>query len=104
MKSQDFTAQLRWASHEAHLSTADLKIWFDRPYQTVRRWLEGSAPYQDRREVENRLAHLLEAIEMRMLPLPTNLKQSQRAINLRGIYSVVTSGPFAGLSGEIATG
>ena len=60
---------------------ADLQIWFDRPYHTVRTWLlRGSEPRDPgRREAYRRLEILEKAIAAQQgFPIPSTLSNLRR--------------------------
>lgn len=57
--------RLKTCLRDGNLTVADLARWFERPYPTIRGWLNGGAmrgPTQDRWEV----LRLLDAIEQRI--------------------------------------
>jgi hypothetical protein len=68
MKKSSFQTRLQAAQVAGNLSTADLAIWFARPYHTVRGWIiprtdrdrrEGYAPWGPHRdEILRRLENL----------------------------------------------
>lgn len=88
MRPIDFTRRLSLASNEAGLTVADLSNWFDRPYHTVKRWVEGSTVYQDRRLMEDRLELLEVALMLNYFPL-ANVKQKYRAVKVRDVYRAI---------------
>lgn len=69
------------------LSTADLAVWFDLSYQTVRSWRDGVEPYQSRRpQVEQRLLYLEAATDSDpRLPVPLSVRAQDRKSYLQKI-------------------
>jgi hypothetical protein len=62
----DFARRLRAARKAARMTTADLRIWFDRPYATVRSWIvndrqphgpAGHAAFLRLRHLERKIEH-----------------------------------------------
>ena len=49
MSEKSFQKRLEVAQSAGNLSTADLAIWFNRPYHTVRGWIHGR-PDQGRKQ------------------------------------------------------
>ena len=71
-----FQQRLQRCRERGNLTVADLARWFDRPYATVRSWLnEGWEPGDGpvtRRRMEGRLGRLEEVVrstELRQLPM-----------------------------------
>lgn len=76
-----FAKRLEAAKKAGRLTTADLAVWFGRPYPTVRGWLvRGYKPWGPHGEESTRLLDVLErAIAKRhKLPVPVHLAQSAR--------------------------
>lgn len=73
------------------LSTADLSVWFDLPYHTIRNYLEGGEPRPYRRGmIEERLGWLERAVATDpRLPVPALVKLGDRAgyiLQVRGSF------------------
>lgn len=69
------------------LSTADLAVWFDLSYQTVRSWRAGVEPYQSRRpQIEQRLLYLEAAVDSDpRLPVPLEVRAQNRKAYLKKV-------------------
>lgn len=65
----------------ASLSTADLAVWFELSYQTIRSWRRGAHPQATRRrQIEQRLLWLEQAIDGDVrLPVPLRVRSFERA-------------------------
>lgn len=81
------------AEHGA-LSTADLALWFDLPYPTIRSYREGIAaqPYTNRRvQIEARLQALEKAVKGDVrLPVPLTVRAKDRKtyiLTIRAFHS-----------------
>lgn len=80
--------RLRTAKSLGDMAVADLALWFDRPYPTVRCWLEQG--YQPRgpggKEALRRLAILEVAIASRQgFPIPANLRSHARPGHIKSL-------------------
>jgi len=73
---------------QAALSTADLAVWFDAAYATLRSYRQGVEPYPARRpQIEQRLQWLEKAIaKSPRFPVPLYVRSSERK---RWIQSVL---------------
>lgn len=62
------------------LSTADLAVFFDSSYATIRSYRHGARPYETRRpQIEERLARLEKALKTDpRLPVPLNVRAYER--------------------------
>lgn len=62
------------------LSTADIAVWMDLSYQTVRSYRQGVEPYENRRpQIIERLAQLEKAISSdARLPIPLGVWKQDR--------------------------
>ncbi len=99
-KKKTFQQRLVACQQVGNLTTADLQRWFDRPYQTVRQWVEkgiepGGGPID--REHAIQLLGLLEMlIEKRKgFPIP-RLPPAGRIAHLVGVRKAVMKGIEAG--------
>ena len=92
-RKPSFKARLLACQRGGNLTVADLARWFDRPYQTVRSWVEqgtepGGGPID--REHATQLLGLLETLieKKKGFPIP-RLSQKERASHLLGIRTAV---------------
>lgn len=74
------------------LSTADLALWFDLSYQTVRSYRNGINPYDTRRpQIEQRLLALEKAVHSdTRLPVPLSIwkdARKQYLLDIRAFHS-----------------
>ena len=78
-------ARLKRAMLAGSLTTADLSIWFARPYATVRGWLQGYEPWGPHGEESRRLLGVLEqAIQSyRGFPVPVHLSPIERRKHMK---------------------
>lgn len=82
-----FSTRLQKVKKAGLLTTADLSLWFDRPYPTVRGWLDGYEPWGPNGD---RARHLLDIIESavehrRGFPVPVHLSPSDRREHMRRV-------------------
>lgn len=80
---KDFSKRLSVAAPKADFTTADLSVWFDRPYHTVWFWFhKGAKPRGSKLQkklVYGRLELLENAIRGNArLPVPPSLNQFER--------------------------
>lgn len=71
-----------------NLTYSDLRLWFDRPYPTVRAWAVGfSQPFKgaELEAVLDRLAVLERLVRIDAFPIPTNLGLQAHAQYFRQI-------------------
>lgn len=94
-------ARLRAAQGCAKMTVADLAVWFDRSYATVRSWLyEGKQPPAESFRAEDARVRLqlLETIIRRAdnkakgwgIPIPVDLSQRKRGAFVRKVYKNAT--------------
>ena len=78
--SDDFCDRLRKCVSKADLTTADLARWFDRPFATVRTWVNGRTPRGPAgRLAEINLQRLVWSIRHdKGFPVPRSLNQRER--------------------------
>ena len=74
------------------MSVADLAVWLDLSYHTVRSWRSGSVPSEARREqIEHRLLLLDKAIRAdAALPVPLSVRAQERKKYIEGILNRVS--------------
>ena len=89
-----FQQRLKACQQAGNMTTADLQRWFDRPYQTVRYWLDGTKPGGgpiDRGHAQQML-ELLEALirKKKGFPVP-RLPQGKRIEHLAQIRAAILS-------------
>ena len=96
MNRDSFQSRLERAKNKGKLSTADLSIWFARPYHTVRGWLvprsdrkrgEGYEPWGPQADNAHRLLDTLEQV-IRLdvsLPVPDTLSPLERQAYIKKI-------------------
>ena len=67
------------------MTTADLSIWFARPYPTVRDWLEGREPWGPNGQEAYRRLVILENVILGkdMFPVPVELKPKERCEHMK---------------------
>jgi len=66
---------------DGHLQTSDLAYWFDRPYPTVRTWVQdGRSPMRGHRQSAlSRLGLLEHAVAKQLgFPVPANVRAHDR--------------------------
>jgi hypothetical protein len=86
---RQFSARLNHAAKVGELTPSDLARWFERPYSTMRTWIEGDRmPREGSRGkiMMKRLSLLESAIKSGFLPLPVSLSEHarpQRIIEIR---------------------
>ena len=75
-----FQERMERAKNAGKLTNADLSVWFDRPYATVRGWLKGREPWGPHGEESRRLLKLLEQAigQRRGFPVPVYLSPAGR--------------------------
>lgn len=83
--------RLAAACEKGGLTTADLEVWFELPYQTMRSYRGGVNPYPARRpQIETRLKLLEAAVDgRRHFPVPLNIRWSDRKEYIRGVFERV---------------
>lgn len=88
-----FHEQLGSAAEEAGFTVADLSVWFDRSYATVRYWLIGdpkypqTGPRANRKEALKRLLLLEWALKnVEGFPISPRLTRQARADWVRRLY------------------
>lgn len=79
--TKTFQQRLERAKKSGSLTTADLSIWFARPYATVRGWIENG--YEPWSVHEGEISRLLDVLETairkkRGFPLPSKLSPFER--------------------------
>jgi len=94
MKQKTFRLRLLAVMKQGSLTTADLSIWFDRPYHTVRGWLLGYNPWGVHRD---RTFKLLENLERtikskRKFPVPDRLSPVQRREHITQVRNDLHAG------------
>lgn len=79
------------SARAAAFSTADLALWFDLPYATIRSYREGTEPYETRRpQIEQRLQWLERAVDKdSQLPIPLTVRASRRKEYILGVFNRV---------------
>jgi hypothetical protein len=92
--------RLRVAMGQSKMCTADLSVWFDRSYHTVRSWLyDGKQPHEDNFRAEDARTRLvlLENIIRRSkrakgfgIPIPTSVPQPLRKAFVKKVYQNAT--------------
>ena len=92
MKS--FQKRLERVKRDGSLTTADLSVWFDRPYATVRGWLQGYDPWGPHGEESARLLGVLEnAIKKRRgFPVPVRLSPIARREHVQQVRHALNGG------------
>lgn len=81
-----FTNRLQAAARAGRMTTADLATWFDRPYSTVRSWLQkGHEPWGPAGEASQELLVALEKLIAKRdgFPVPINLSPPERQRHVR---------------------
>lgn len=82
-----FRSRLEHAARSGKMTTADLSVWFARPYATVRGWLTNPHHYvpwgPDGEEAERILSVLEQAIKSKQgFPVPLNLSPLGRRLHV----------------------
>ena len=92
-RKKSFQQRLKACQQVGNLTTADLQRWFDRPYQTVRSWVDrgiepGGGPID--REHAAQMLGLLEILikKKQGFPIP-RLPQAKRIEHLQNIRMAV---------------
>jgi len=85
--ARTFQQRLRWCQENGALSVADLSVWFQVAYPTVRAWCQGRIPRNARQsQFGFALAMLESAIrEGHGLPIPFELSQHKRPEYVRAL-------------------
>lgn len=80
-----FAARLKKARVNGSMTTADLSVWFDRPYPTIRSWLEGREPWGPNGDVARAALDTLEKAVTRRsgFPVPVHLSPVGRKRHMR---------------------
>lgn len=80
-----FSERLEDCVDRGRLTGADLAIWFNRPYPTVRTWRLGlSEPWRPwRQEAEAWLRLLEKAIHLMRLPMPSSFNAAERRLYIK---------------------
>ena len=80
-----FVRRLNSAKENGRLTTTDLSIWFERPYHTVRGWLEGKEPWGVYAEDVSRHLDILEKLIAKRngFPVPAVLSPSDRRKHMK---------------------
>ena len=74
------------------LSVADIALWLDLPYPTVKSYRQGTTPQAARqRQIEQRLSWLESAIRTDpRLPVPLSVRARERKAYLMGVFAGVS--------------
>lgn len=93
-RKKTFQQRLKACQQAGNLTTADLQRWFDRPYQTVRSWIDGREPSGGPidREHANSMLGLLEVLikQKRGFPMP-RLSQAKRIEHMQQVRTTLLS-------------
>ena len=89
-----FNERLERVRTTGQLTTADLSIWFERPYSTVHAWLaRGYEPWGAHADEATRLLKLLErAIARRKFPMPYQLSPLERREHVQQVRHALNGG------------
>ena len=96
MSKKTFQQRLKACVRGGNLTVADLARWFDRPYPTVRTWIEvgikpGGGPI-DKEHAESMLALLETLIKRRIeLPVPRGMSPRKRIEHLTEVRTACMS-------------
>lgn len=85
--------RLDTCARKGGLSTADLAVWFDLPYPTIRSYREGTQPNAARApQIEQRLVWLERAIkDDPQLPVPLSVRAGDRRAFIEGVLGRVVN-------------